>query len=312
MADEMRIEILDLKPDSCSFLLRNTDTSVANSLRRVLIAEVPTIAIDLVEIDNNTSVLHDEFIAHRLGMIPLLSTSVDNFEYTRNCNCTDQCPKCSVLLELNVRCTDDRPRDVTSKDLMSTNPDIIPIDHVSSMGDGEGDGQQESSGILIVKLRKNQEIKLKAIAKKGMGKEHAKWSPVAVATYQFVPDIRINQDRMDQLTDEEKIEWGNSCPTKVYKFNELTRKVEIENPTGCTYCEECKIKAEEMACPDLVSIRQKQDTNGQEFIFTVESTGAIPPEQIICMAFEVLKNKLSRLLDALRAIDQPLEFDGEF
>ncbi len=78
-----QIEILELKEDSISFLLTKTDTSVANALRRIMIAEVPTMAIDLVEFENNTSVLHDEFLAHRLGLIPLTSATCDKFNYTR-------------------------------------------------------------------------------------------------------------------------------------------------------------------------------------------------------------------------------------
>jgi hypothetical protein len=74
------LSIRRLDGDYCEFELRNTDVSMANALRRVLIADVPTIAIDLVEMENNTTVLNDEFLAHRLGLIPLISTSAKHMK----------------------------------------------------------------------------------------------------------------------------------------------------------------------------------------------------------------------------------------
>lgn len=72
-----QVEVRRLTDDYCEFVLSNTDVSVANALRRIMIAEVPTIAIDLVEFENNTTVLNDEFLAHRLGLVPLVSDEAD-------------------------------------------------------------------------------------------------------------------------------------------------------------------------------------------------------------------------------------------
>ena len=58
-----KIEILSLQPNEIKFILSETDTSVANALRRIMIAEVPTLAIDLVEFQENSTVLNDEYIA---------------------------------------------------------------------------------------------------------------------------------------------------------------------------------------------------------------------------------------------------------
>jgi DNA-directed RNA polymerase II subunit RPB3 len=76
------VNIKTTTADSMQLILRNTDISIVNALRRVILADTPTMAIDFVEIDENTSALHDEFIAHRLGLIPLVSTLVDNYNYS--------------------------------------------------------------------------------------------------------------------------------------------------------------------------------------------------------------------------------------
>ena len=65
------VEVKYIKPHEMRFILYNTDTSMANALRRILIAEVPTLAIEFVEFHENSTVLQDEYIAHRLGLIPL-------------------------------------------------------------------------------------------------------------------------------------------------------------------------------------------------------------------------------------------------
>ena len=173
-----QLKIRKLTREYCEFVLSGTDISVANALRRVMIAEVPTIAIDLVEIENNTTVLNDEFLAHRLGLIPLLSEAAGMlkrpFEATSEEDVTD------IIFSLDVKCTQDSTQYVTSDDIvLDADPRFTSIRPVNYR-----DETHAEKPIVIVKIRKNQELKFKAIARKGIGKDHAKWIPVAVATYQ--------------------------------------------------------------------------------------------------------------------------------
>ncbi|MFS8034171.1 putative DNA-directed RNA polymerase [Helianthus anomalus] len=300
-----KVKIRELKDDYAKFELRETDASMANALRRVMIAEVPTIAIDLVEIEVNSSVLNDEFIAHRLGLIPLTSERAMSMRFSRDCDACDgdgQCEFCSVEFHLRAKCINDQTLDVTSKDLYSSDHTVVPVDFSDATSGFEN--PEDQRGITIVKLRKGQELRLRAIARKGIGKDHAKWSPAATVTFMYEPEIHINEEMMETLSLEEKTSVVESSPTKVFALNPHTQQVEVVDPEAYTYDDEVLKKVEAMGKPGLIEIYAKEDS----FIFTVESTGAIKASQLVINAIDVLKQKL----DAVRLLEDTVEADDQF
>ena len=81
---------------------------------------MPILAIDLIDILSNTSVLNDEMLSHRMGLIPIISRRAQELIYTRDCDCEEFCEKCSATLTLDVKCTSDASnQSVYSKDLIS-------------------------------------------------------------------------------------------------------------------------------------------------------------------------------------------------
>jgi len=274
-----------------------------------MIAEVPTLAIELVNLEENTSPLHDEFLVHRLGLLPIDSRRVREYNYKEECQCTDSCKNCAVQFSLDVTCSNQVAMDVTHFDInalsyrgpMKDDDSPMPVPRCR-------DAMLQDDAILLAKLKKNQKIKCEMVATKGIGKLHAKWIPVGTAVYQFEPVFFWNDALRRRLSPEEKRKIVDSCPRKVFDTQSHhetgIEDIVVRNKNACIFCGECEAQATDMGMPNLLKVAYKEDT----FHFTIESTGCMPPEQIVEMAFEILEAKLNGIEGAtIRATGRHLE-----
>ena len=142
--------------------------------------------------------------------------------------------------------------------------------------------------IPVAKLRPGQEIKLTCYCEKNIGKEHAKWSPVATATYRLMPEISFKSPIKGALA-QELVE---KCPMKVFDIED--GQAIVAQPRNCTMCREC---IREPEWNDRVLLQKRK----QHFIFSVESVGIIPPEVIV---EEALKNLIQRIVDVTAAFQE--------
>ncbi|KAJ7803641.1 DNA-directed RNA polymerase II, subunit 3, partial [Mycena leptocephala] len=280
---EPTVRIRDLKKDRVNFVLENVDLAFANSLRRVMMADLPTIAIDLVEIQANTTVLPDEFIAHRLGMVPLVSSNCEEgIRYNRDCTCMAACQYCSIQLKLDVACHNNTTMDITSNHLEVTSYQSNDFEQV---GEGEAGDEPAKRGeyfghpvgkndpdvapVLICKIRKGQELKLRCIAKKGIAKEHAKWSPCSAVSFEYDPHNKLRHTTHWFETDE-RGEWP------------LSENASEEENRGTT----------------------------RKFYFEVETDGSLGPQEVVMQGLAELQSKLAQIVLGLKKTE-PEMLPGE-
>jgi len=248
----VKIEVLEKDDKNLRLIIHGTDVPFMNALRRTILAEVPCMAIDEVVIIENSSMMKDETIAHRLGLIPL-KTDLDSYNLPEECPCKSEfgCNLCRVSLTLDAEAKEGT-RTVYSGVLISENPDITPV----------------SDKIPIVKLAKEQKLKLEAYATLGKGKNHAKWQPVSMCVYKYFPRIKIDDKRCTTCGKCVEV-----CPRKVLVKD--GDKIKIRDLIACTLCQDCVD-----TCPlDQPAIEISWDENS--FIFSLESTGALPPKRIM-------------------------------
>ncbi|CCK71685.1 DNA-directed RNA polymerase II core subunit RPB3 KNAG_0H02700 [Huiozyma naganishii CBS 8797] len=261
-----QVKIREANRDNVDFILSNVELAMANSLRRVMVAEIPTLAIDSVQVETNTTVLADEFIAHRLGLIPLQSMDIERLEYCRDCFCEDHCDKCSVVLTLQAVGESESTTNVYAKDLTIVS---------NLMGRNIGHPiiqDKENNGVLICKLRKGQELKMTCIAKKGIAKEHAKWGPTSAIEFEYDP-------------------WNKLKHTSYWY--EVDAAQEWPNSENCEY-EDPPVEGEPF------DYKSKAET----FYMNVETIGSISVDQVVVRGIDTLQKKVASILLSLTQMEQ--------
>ncbi len=174
---KMKVEILKQAENEITFAVDEIGPALANAIRRAAMFEVPALAIEDVYFSQNSSVLYDEMLAHRLGLI-VLKTDLKSYNLPEQCTCKGKlCAKCSVKGILRAK----GPVTVYAEDLKLKDPSVKAI----------------YPKTIIVKLIEGQELELEFAAVLGQGKEHTKWSPCHLY-YRGWPEFDAKDANLDK------------------------------------------------------------------------------------------------------------------
>ncbi|MDH7593105.1 MAG: DNA-directed RNA polymerase subunit D [Methanomicrobiales archaeon] len=270
----MDIVFSRLGDNEARFVLEGVSDGFANSFRRAMMSEVPTLAIEDVRIYDNTSVLFDEILASRLGLIPI-RTDLSTYRLPSRCECGGAgCPRCYTVYTLSV----EGPCMVYSGDLVPRDPAASPV----------------HDRIPILRLFENQKLVLEARAVLGKGKEHSKWQPTIACGYKHYPVITID-DRCDgcgMCVDE--------CPRGRLANGKGKARVIPERLELCLLCRLCEKACKRGGIGSEPAIRVDEERS--RYIFNVEGDGSLPVREIIKEALLHLKESTRSLLESLDEI----------
>jgi len=264
----VKIEILNENEKEMSFVLRDSTVAFANALRRAMLNEVPTMAIDVVTFHENSSALYDEILAHRLGLIPL-RFPLDVYNMKNECKCKGKgCSRCEVKIlfdskKLRKERKNQEKLVVTAGDLEYSDKEVYPV----------------SKDIAIVELLPGQELKFEATAVLGLGKEHAKWQ-ASNTSYKMLPVVKISSSKCNQCG-----ACVNVCPRGV--FEKKGEKVVVKQADACILCKACVDVCENRA----ITVEGSES----DFVFTVETTSGLTPREILKSALSSLKKRAKML-----------------
>ncbi len=258
----MKAEVLEATDRSIKLRVEDTSAGQMNALRRTMLTEVPTLAIEDVTIYDNRSALFDEIVAHRLGMLPVPTDPSLFAEWDPDADPDETDPE--VLYTL----TFEGPGTVHASDL-------TPATEEESAEIAEPE-------VPIVKLGRDQRLMLEATATLGIGEQHSKWQPVVAVGYRERPTVEITGDL--GLSAEEISELESMAPEDAISFNGGEPDIldEIE-------AHDFLYNAQGGYDLENVTFDHEEDT----FLFQFETDGSLTPKQALREAIAILDDKLS-------------------
>lgn len=263
----MKINLIDKTNEEMYFVLQDIPISFANALRRIMIAEVPTMAIEEIELKKNSSALFDETLAHRLGLV-VLKSDLKSYNLPEKCSCKGEgCAKCQLKLSFKER----GAKTAYASALKSKDPKIVPV----------------YPETVIVKLLSGQEVEFIATAVLGKGKDHAKFSP-GLCYYKHEPIVEIKK----QPKDAELI--VRMCPKKLFDIKSGKLSLKNDYKINCHICE---------ACQDYSEGAIMVSDDKSKFMFNVESWGSIPAKNIVKEAALILAEKCDEFIEVIGKIE---------
>jgi DNA-directed RNA polymerase alpha subunit len=202
----MQIEIKKLTEEEIYFSITNINLGIANGIRRIIIAEVPTFAIDQVLIFKNTSIMNNDYIIQRLNLLPINSNDrilIKNMPI--ECKCVEkQCNECSIILNVDINSCDHKKR-IYLTDLLSSKELSLFT--------------KDAFQIPLFVLNANEIFKAKLIIHKGIGHQHAKWMPATSVIVKPYPEISLEKN--------------------IFQLTNNKDELKLQDPNLCIYCNAC-------------------------------------------------------------------------
>ena len=276
------------------FDLVGVDCSIANALRRITLNDLETMAIEKVMFRQNTGIIQDEKLAHRLGLVPI---HVDAAEFGARPGVTgepDATEDDTLVFELDVDCqesdVDRADPDPAKQSKTIYSRDLKWVPHGSQAARFRGrEPRPFHDDIIITRLGVGQTVRATCFAQKGCGFEHCKWQP-ATAFYQQLPTVRLLRDVKGAEADA----WKAVDAANVFDVvgAGASKKLVVARPRNCTMDKNVLLLP---GGSEAVALGRKED----HFLFTIEPIGQISAREVLLSSIAELSAKAQRCLDSL-------------